>query len=310
MTGTGTARSVELAPAPAADPALGQLLALISACCFGTITALAALSYREGATPQTVLLLRFGLGALVFAGLCLARRRPLLLPPAARPAAWLTGACWFVASAGYLGSVRFIPVGLAAIIFFTFPILTALGEAALERRAPRPRELALMLLAFTGLALAIGPSFGTLSPLGLALIAAGAGGAAGLFLSMRRIVVEHEPMTVLVQLNLAAGLLCGLTLLALGGWSLPPVPAGAAPGPWTGWIALAVATGGYLVAVFLQSGSVRHAGPSRSALFFNLEPLVTIGGAALLLGERLSLQQAAGGLLVLTALVLAGRRRS
>lgn len=288
-------------------PALGAALALAAACAFGAITTLAALSYTQGATPATVVTLRFTLGTLAFAALCLAWRRPLLLPRGERTAGWLTGLFWFLASAGYLGSVDFIPVSLAALIFFTFPILTALGEAALERRRPRPAELALLLLAFAGLALSIGPSFRSLDPRGLALVAGGAACAAGLFLSMRSVVVRHDPITVLVALNLSASLLSGLALLTVGGWALPRLEGA---GAWTGWTALSVATLAYFLAIFLQSGSVRHAGPSRSALFFNLEPVVSILAAALLLGERLSLQQAAGAALVLAALLLAGRRRS
>lgn len=298
------------APQPVAGverkPALGALLALGSACAFGAITTLAAVTYTEGATPITVVVLRFTLGAVVFAALCLARRRPLLLPGAARTTGWLVAFCWFAASFGYLGSVAFIPVSLAALVFFTFPILTTLGEAALERRRPRLGELALLLLAFSGLALAMGPSFATLSPVGLGLVALGAVGAAGMFLSMRKVVVHHEPLTVLVMLNAGAGLMSLLALAVLGGWALPSLAGGTA---WVGWTALLLATGAYFVAVFLQSGSVRHAGPSRAVLFFNLEPLVSIACAALLLGERLSLQQMAGGSLVLAALVLAGRRR-
>ena len=59
-------------------------------------------------------------------------RLPLLLPRGSRLAGALTGLFWFLASAGYLGSVHYIPVSLAALIFFTFPILTALGAAALQ----------------------------------------------------------------------------------------------------------------------------------------------------------------------------------
>lgn len=293
--------------AAARNPALGAALALCSAAAFGAITTLAALTYSQGATPTTLVALRFILGTVVFVAVCLARRVPLLLPPEARPTGWLTGLFWFLASAGYLSSVHFIPVSLAALVFFTFPILTALGEAALERRAPRPTELALLLLAFSGLALSIGPNFHTLSPVGLALVAMGAVAAAGLFLSMRVVVVQHEPLTALVALNLAASLLSGLALLTVGGWSLPVTDG---EGAWVGWAALATATVAYFVAIFLQSGSVRHAGPSRAALFFNIEPVVSIACAAVLLGEQLTLQQAAGAALVLIALIAAGRRRS
>ncbi len=306
----------EAASQPRRDPRLGALLAIASATGFGGITTLAALAYTEGATPMAAVTLRFLVGFLAFAAVCLLRGRPLLLPRGARLAGLATGFFWFVASFGYLGSVNYIPVSLAVVIFFTFPILTALGEAALERRRPRLSELGLLLLAFAGIALSVGPRFGELSPTGLALIALGAFGAAGLFLSMRVVAVRQEPMTLLVTLNLSGALLSGLTLAAFGGWALAPFalpPLGLAEGEptaWAGWTALTLASLCYVGAIFLQSGSVRHAGPSRAALFFNIEPVVSIGFAAVLLGEQLSAQQLAGSALVLTALVLAGRRRA
>jgi drug/metabolite transporter (DMT)-like permease len=53
--------------------------------------------------------------------------------------------------------------------------------------------------------------------------------------------------------------------------------------------------------------SLRFAPTSRVAPFFNLEPVVTIAVAGLLLGERLNPAQYAGGGLVLVALGLASR---
>ena len=63
----------------------------------------------------------------------------------------------------------------------------------------------------------------------------------------------------------------------------------------------------YVIAYLLQMLSLRFAATSRVAPFYNLEPIVTIAVAALLLGERLTSMQYAGGGLVLVALVLASR---
>ena len=37
---------------------------------------------------------------------------------------------------GNIAAVQFIPIGLAALLFFTFPPLINLGEAMLQRRLP------------------------------------------------------------------------------------------------------------------------------------------------------------------------------
>jgi drug/metabolite transporter (DMT)-like permease len=59
----------------------------------------------------------------------------------------------------------------------------------------------------------------------------------------------------------------------------------------------------YVVAYLVHMLSLRFAPASTVAPFFNLEPIVAVAVAALLFGERLSLNQYAGGGMVLAALV-------
>jgi inner membrane transporter RhtA len=53
--------------------------------------------------------------------------------------------------------------------------------------------------------------------------------------------------------------------------------------------------------------AIRHLDASRAAVIFNLEPLVSIAFAALLLGETLTFLQLAGVALVVSALVASAR---
>src|SRR3546814_16409474 len=59
----------------------------------------------------------------------------------------------------------------------------------------------------------------------------------------------------------------------------------AAPEGALGWGALAYVCLGFLGAFLAMIGAVRHAGPLRTALVFNVEPVVAIASAVLLLGE-------------------------
>jgi drug/metabolite transporter (DMT)-like permease len=54
---------------------------------------------------------------------------------------------------------------------------------------------------------------------------------------------------------------------------------------------------------------VQVVGPSRSAIFMNLQPIVGLLLAATLLGEQIGLWQVAGGLLVLGGVALTTRER-
>jgi drug/metabolite transporter (DMT)-like permease len=87
----------------------------------------------------------------------------------------------------------------------------------------------------------------------------------------------------------------------VGGGVLRFLPGGAvAP---LGYAFLAGLAGVYTAAYLVQMLSLRFAPASTVAPFFNLEPVVTTGVAALLLGERLAVNQYAGGGMVLAALL-------
>ena len=64
------------------------------------------------------------------------------------------------------------------------------------------------------------------------------------------------------------------------------------------------ATGLFAFAVFFQFGAIHNVGASRAAMYFNLEPVITLSIAVLLLGERLSPLQFLGGAMVIAALFL------
>jgi O-acetylserine/cysteine efflux transporter len=59
----------------------------------------------------------------------------------------------------------------------------------------------------------------------------------------------------------------------------------------------------YIIAYMAHMLSLRFATASTVAPFFNLEPVVSTAAAAIILGERLQMNQYAGGGLVLAALV-------
>ena len=79
-----------------------------------------------------------------------------------------------------------------------------------------------------------------------------------------------------------------------------------------GWIWLAIVFSGGLstglVVVFWNS-AVKHVGPSHTAAFGNLVPIIALFSGALFLGEQITLAQVAGGALILGGLFVMRRTR-
>jgi drug/metabolite transporter (DMT)-like permease len=99
--------------------------------------------------------------------------------------------------------------------------------------------------------------------------------------------------------------------LIVGAGSLRILPGGSATG--LGFAFMSGVAAVYVIAYMVHMLSLRFAAASTVAPFFNLEPVVTTTFAAVVLGERLQLNQYAGGGLVLAALLASaflGKRRT
>lgn len=276
----------------------GGLFALVSATSFGLISTLARLYYDAGGNMLTLVAIRPVLAALCvgvlapWLGFRLTVPRPALVPVAGISAGLL------IISISYLSAILFIPVGLAALLLYTYPLMVAGAVAVLNKKRPSLRTAGAFVLAFAGLALAIGPGIDSLDVRGILLALTAAGGAALVFV-LTPLSLRHMDIPALTfQTNLWAGALIVPVVFISGRAALPETSLG-----WTGFLA---ATLFYTLAVLAQYAAIRYSGPAKAALLFNVEPLVSIAAAAAILGERLSAVQLLGGGLVIGALVISG----
>ena len=286
---------------PAPGAAAGVAVVLLAAGTLAPLTTFARLSYDSGATPTSVLFARYACATVVLLALLLILRRPLL-PPRWAAGSFLGAAIsWFVASNCYLASVAFIPVSLAALIFYTYPLMVALLARFTEGTKIGWLGAAAFLTAFAGLALALGPSFQSLDWRGIAFGFAGAAGAAGALLFTGRLGTRIDGFGLSFWAN-ALGVPGMLAVVLLtGNWALPEVT-------W-GWWPLAGGALCYAVAINLMFLGTRLAGAARSSMILNLEPVLTIAIAAALLGERLVPLQLFGAALVIAAVAMSSFKR-
>jgi len=284
----------------------GTGFAFIIACAtaFAFITPFSRISYDSGATPLAIVTLRTATFVLVaFLMLLVKRQRLRLSRHGLINSFWLSITAYGM-SVGYLSSVAFIPVSLSVLILYTNPLLAGLMSAITGRERLTLGKSAALVLAFIGLALAIGPTFDVLDWRGIAWALAAAFSVASTSVFGGRAIAQDPTLTVNFFTNLW---LLPLVLLLgpfTGSWGLP--------GSSIGGFAAAGAVSCYIAGYMLWFLALARITGMQVAMMMNIEPVVTIAFAVLALGEKLSLVQYGGVVLTILALMafsLGSRRR-
>jgi drug/metabolite transporter (DMT)-like permease len=316
---TEPAQPVVGAPRAEGRPrAVGLILVLAAAVCFGTLSIFVKLAYRlmpvvpatasagalaaARATPLAMLAVRYLLAAIVmWAWLGLARPRALLVGRRniARIAAMgLTG--YGFASICFFFALTRIDASLMAIILFTFPTLVALASVRLfDEPLTRARSLAL-LLTFVGVALAVWDPAARVDWLGI-LIGLGAPLGYSLFMILAfrwRMAFEPEAITAWMMPVTAVPILliAGPAAAVRSAMSWPPAV-------WL--LVLAMALIPSVAAISLEVRGLARLGAPAAAVASTFEPIVTVTLAVVLLGEHLTLGRLAGAVLVLGGVAVA-----
>jgi drug/metabolite transporter (DMT)-like permease len=280
---------------------IGAALCLAAAASFALQPLLVKLAFDSGASVVSVGTLRFALAAAVLAAL--ARRSlavaPLriLLPP------FVLGLTLYGLETGlFFASLERIDVSLASLLMCSYPAIVVAGAVLLGReRASRRRAVALVV-ALTGVLLALaGGVGGALDPLGIGLALAASVIYASYVLVSDRLLGTTEPLVLATMLCAGAA-----TAFALGGAATGSLAVAVPPRALLLVAAIAFVATVLPIAAFL--GGVRRLGPSRATILGTVEPPLTIGLSAVVFGERLTPVQLLGAVLVVSAVVIVQAR--
>lgn len=254
-------------------------------------------AYAQGFSPPTAVLARYA-----FLLLSLLLLLPLLglgfrLPHGLTRHALGSGVAAAIATLGLLGSFAHIPVSLAVVILYTFPMLTAVLECIHARKLPGLIEFACLMAALAGVGIAVGLNEAKLAPIGIIMaVIAAVGFAVSIF--WNSIKLRGADGTIVTFYIAVAGIATTLLYLAVTG-SFAVTQSGA-----FGWLPLLVTCFFFTVSFVGMFKAVELAGGAPTAMLLNLEPVFAIGLAALLLGEELTLPRIIGSLLVIGAVAV------
>jgi drug/metabolite transporter (DMT)-like permease len=272
----------------------GILLIAISSLVIAFVPSFAKLAYEGGATPQAVVAARYPVSFVVLIAIALITGTRIWPIRSTLRQSLLAGAFALIVGFGFMGSVAYIDVSLAILIFYLHPVFIGIyGHIAGSHRFNRVK-MAGALIAIFGLALALAVDFDRLDPVGLGLAFMGAVGATVMILVNSRTTVEIGVIRANLQMTVFAGILTALVIPVVGNFQLPQTG--------LGWFSLVGAAAGITVGFLLFFAAVPALGATRATLISILEPVFSVLVALILIGETLTPVQWIGVALVVGGL--------
>jgi drug/metabolite transporter (DMT)-like permease len=274
---------------------LGFACGLCAALCFSMGVMLSPTVYATGGNAPAIVVSRLALLLPVFLGYAFLVRRPIRLPFRARLFALSLGVVTACQSLAIFTSYRYIPISLATLIEYTYPLLILLAMRALYGEALTWGRLTAFVAAIAGVWLALRVDFAEIHPVGIALALTSALIVGARMIASGRFLRTSDPIQLLIHMQMG-GLAVALPVFGLSGRiDLPETGTGIAA-----LLGMSALSG---VGTLLSLTAIKLAGPSRTAMDQTGEVVFTVGLAALLLGESLTPQKILGAGLVLTAVL-------
>lgn len=280
------------------DRSWGAFWIVLSAAGFGAMAIFAKLAYQDGVSLSTMLFLRFAIAGLLLAAWGMAQGMHW---PRGRDLIWLLamGGVGYVAQAYcYFAALQHASAGVVALLLYLYPAMVTLLSALLYRRRIGAGRGWAVAVALAGTALTVGGDLDG-APLGIVL---GIGGAliySIYILAGEGVMRRVAPLPAATVVMLAAAAVYGGIALQSG---LAP------PATSSGWLAVvAIAVFSTLLAILGFLKGMEKLGATDASTLSTLEPLITLGLAAIVLGEVIGGAQLAGGALILAAVVYLAR---
>ncbi|HEU0132476.1 MAG TPA: DMT family transporter [Mycobacteriales bacterium] len=277
-------------------PRLGVLAATGSATAFGVTIVVQRSLARSGLPVATALGIRFSVAAAILLLYLALRRAPLLPVRGERRWALLLGGIGYAGEAAlFYAALQRGTAGAVSLLFYAYPAIVTLLEVALRLRPPRLVAFAVVVLSTVGVVLIVVTGGSVSISAGGVGYALGAATSFSVYLLLSQRLMRRSPAAAAGAHVAVGAALALLTAAVVTG--MPHVNGHDA--------ALLLANGAATAVAFaLLYAALAHLAAGAAAVVMTLEAFVTVGLAALVLGEGIRPLQLVGGVFVVAAAVV------
>jgi drug/metabolite transporter (DMT)-like permease len=283
-------------------PLIGPVHVLLAATLLAANGVLARIAYDAGANPLAFVTVRAGVTVAILWVWLILSAEPWKLSRRDRTRTIIIGLIAALNNYALNVAIAMIPVPLAVLIFYFYPVLTAIASVMLRREPFTLRAAIAIVLAFIGIALTLPDQPQTADVIGVAwaVLSAVTWAAVILLTGVWFPAGDARPRTLYIVATVFV--VSSAFALVTQNVEWPESVGGAA-----GFIGGAVAFALGVMGLFIATSTL---GPMRAAFYMNFEPVAAVILSALVLGQVLTKGQVLGAIMVVVALGLfrAGKR--
>ena len=198
-----------------------------------------------------------------------------------------------------LKAIELLPVTIAILIFYLFPILTAFILAMFGAGRLTAKMIISAFIVFFGLGMALAAKFGELNLIGMLAGLVSAIGFAIVCSVSHRLMHGQDSRQATLYMSTSATVIMLVIIPFVGNIQLPITTAG-----WAGFMFSHVLYAGAIIGFYISLSMV---GAAATTFFVNLEPIVVVGAGYVFLNQTISSWQMVGIAIVVGALIYASQ---
>lgn len=277
----------------------GFAAGIIAAICYGTNPLGSLQLYADGFGSGSVLVYRYLLATIMFAGVMLWRRESFAIKRGHAIRFACLGAFFAMSSVGLYVSFRYMDAGIASTLLFVYPVMTAVLMTAFFHERVTWTSAAAILLSVAGVGLLYqGDGSEKLGLTGFVLVMVSSLLYAMYIISVNRWKTDMSPVKFTFWV-LVFGLLSMFVYCLLAGETLQMLHT---PMQWL--CALQLALLPTVLSLFFMTISIQLIGSTPAAIMGALEPVTAVVIGVCVWGESFTAQLAVGIVLILTGVTL------
>ena len=274
----------------------GVFSALICSLGLGLAVALGRLAFDGGTTPLSVAFFRSLLSVVAMGTICICMGISLKLPRTLLVSMLFLGCLFSHMAFGNVGSTKYIPISLAALLFFIYPPVVAILNHVIAKKWPSLIKTISITVAFLGLAVMLGVDLNQIDLRGVVIgITAGIACAVNIIWVARKVSGVH-PFVIVFYQSAIASLIIGVLAWYLDELRLPNEIGG-----WLGFLLVGVLQ---TVSIPFFYFAIQRIGSEPTAMINNSQPIASIVAAILIFNEGLTLERFFGAIMVIGGILV------
>ncbi len=274
----------------------GVFSALICSLGLGLAVALGRFAFDGGTTPLSVAFFRSLLSVVAMGTICICMGISLKLPRTVLISMLFLGCLFSHMAFGNVGSTKYIPISLAALLFFIYPPVVAILNHVIAKKWPSLIKTISITVAFLGLAVMLGVDLNQIDLRGVVIgITAGIACAVNIIWVARKVSGVH-PFVIVFYQSAIASLIIGVLAWYLDELRLPNEIGG-----WLGFLLVGVLQ---TVSIPFFYFAIQRIGSEPTAMINNSQPIASIVAAILIFNEGLTLERFFGAIMVIGGILV------